>query len=83
MDIKKYVKNNIGFIRDYIFFNQFYHESSSFWKFLWYRYFPKFKQNKYWPCHKYSEVRGRVVIGGGVELVIGPIVSFKAEERFS
>lgn len=65
---KKYIKNNIGVVRDYLCFSRFYYETSSFWKFLWYRFFPCFKQNKYWSYNKSSEVRGRVVIGKGARV---------------
>ena len=64
---KEYIKQ-IGVVKDYLCFSRIYYEASSFWKFLWYRFFPWFKHNKYWPYNKYSEVRGRVVIGKGARV---------------
>lgn len=67
MAIKELLKR-IGIVRDYRMFRQFYYESSSIWKFLCFRFIYKFKNKVYWPYHKYSEVRGRVVIGKGARV---------------
>lgn len=69
--IKNYLKT-LTLFRDYLSFLHFYHECSSFVKFLWYRYFPRFKGNIYWPIHKNSEVRGRVFIGKGARVAHRP-----------
>ena len=61
-------KEKIKIIFDYLCFHRFYYESARLWKFLCYRFFPKFMSNKYWPCHKNSEVRGRVVVGKGARV---------------
>lgn len=65
--IKNWIKKQTIFI-DYQSFMSIYYETSSFFKFLMYRYFPKFKNNIYWPVHKNSEVRGRVFIGRGARV---------------
>lgn len=54
--------------RDYHGFRETYYECSSFIKYIRYQMFPCFKNNKYWPIHKRSEVRGRVVIGKGARV---------------
>lgn len=53
---------------EYLCFNGFYYESKKVWKFLCYRYFTNLMSNKYWPVHKNSEVRGRVVVGKGARV---------------
>ena len=55
----------IPVIRDYLAFYSVYHEVASFPRFLRYRYFPFFSKNIYWPFHKRSEVRGKILIGKG------------------
>lgn len=67
MTCKDLIKR-IPVIKDYLSFRSIYYESSSFLKFLWYRYFPYFKNNVYWPVHKSSEVRGHVLIGKGARV---------------
>ncbi len=65
--IKKILKRN-KIIKNYIAFRSVYYESSSFIKFLWYNFFPYFRDNIYWPVHKNSEVRGLVIVGKGARV---------------
>lgn len=68
MNIIKYQLKKIKLIKDYLSFSSIYYEESSLIKFLWYRYFPFFKNHIYWPVHSSSEVRGRVFIGKGARV---------------
>lgn len=67
MSLKSIIKT-IPLVRDYLSFRSIYYESSSFTRFLWYRYFPYFKNNVYWPVHSHSEVRGHVMVGKGARV---------------
>lgn len=65
------LKNNIKkipLVRDWFAFNSVYHEVASIPKFVFYRWFPYFKKNIYWPYHKRSEVRGNIIIGKGARV---------------
>lgn len=65
--IKNLIKR-IPIVRDYMNYASAYPELNSKKKFLWYRYFPHFKKNIYWPVHERSEVRGRILIGKGARV---------------
>lgn len=65
--VKRFLQN-IPLNRDYRSFISVYQESANIWKFLKYRYFKRFSNKIYWPVHRNSEVRGRVVIGKGARV---------------
>ena len=65
--LKNYIKG-LPFFRDYLSFKSIYYECTSLITFAWYRYFPIFKKNIYWPVHKSSEVRGKVFVGKGARV---------------
>ena len=62
--LKNLIKKNIH-VKRYLRFKDVYSECTSLWKYVWYQLFPSFKENKYWPVHERSEVRGRILIGKG------------------
>ena len=64
----KRILRNIPLYRDYRSFISVYYESANIWKFLKHRYFKRFSNKIYWPVHRNSEVRGRVVIGKGARV---------------
>lgn len=53
----------IPLVREYRRFKRNYYEVASFWKFMKYYFFPSLIPNIYWPTHKNSVVRGRIIIG--------------------
>lgn len=66
-DLKNRIRS-INIIERYLCFRSVYSECTSFWVYLRYQLFPFFRKNKYWPIHKRSEVRGKVVIGKGARV---------------
>ena len=67
MSIKERMKQNM-IIKDYLCFKEIYSECTSFWKYIRYQLSPKFDNNKYWPIHDRSEVRGKIIIGKGARV---------------
>ena len=65
--IKKTIKKLFA-ADDYYNFISVYYECTSYLKFLYYRFFPVFKNNIYWPVSPMSEVRGRVIVGKGARV---------------
>lgn len=72
---------NIPLNKDYYLFISVYHESANVWEFLKHRYFKKFSKNIYWPVHRNSEVRGKVVIGKGARVGHRPICVIQGRGR--
>lgn len=66
-NLKSIIKNTI-IIKRYLSFKSVYSESTSAWEYFKYQVFPHFKDNKYWPIHNRSEVRGKVIIGKGARV---------------
>lgn len=62
----------ITIIKDYLSFKCVYHECSSIYKFLLFRFFPNKMGSVYWPVHPSSEVRGSVFIGIGARVAHRP-----------
>lgn len=67
MSIKERIKR-IKLIKDYLCFKDIYSECTSLWKYIRYQLSPTFDNNKYWPIHERSEVRGKIIIGKGARV---------------
>lgn len=55
-------------VSDYLCFKQIYSECTTPWKYVQYQLWPRFKENKYWPFHNRSEVRGTIIVGKGARV---------------
>ena len=55
-------------IKEYLCFKQIYSEETSLWKYSKRQLCCKFKEDKYWPIHERSEVRGQIIVGKGARV---------------
>ena len=65
--LKRIIRDNVH-VKRYQNFKEVYSECTSLWKYISNQLSYKFKDNKYWPIHKRSEVRGTVLIGKGARV---------------